>query len=362
MSKKLFNMSKKLFNMIFIGPPGGGKGTEIQLLQQLDYFKVSTGDLLRDEVEKGTELGKSIKADMDSGKLIKDSIVTKLLDNKIKERNYGLIFDGYPRNVEQAKTLDSILEKNNIKLDVVFHLQTSDKVIIDRIVGRYICKKCGASYNKNGVQPKKSGVCDVCDSKEFKVRDDDKIEVVEKRLKEYHQVEKELLDYYNKKNLVHVISGEAGDQQLTHDEVLEVFNKLSKESVTTQIRHELKGSGKLIYLYNSNGKLLVTDSSKSSSRKKLLKSNYSGDLYRLSITFHSGKKDGQGGQIAVHCRTFNVDDGLIHKVHGNKNGIVWFDKKWLKTEKKWNEEWLKKIVKKLMGKHKFDSDTYVFPL
>ncbi len=354
-------MSKKLFNMIFIGPPGGGKGTEIQLLQQMDYFKVSTGDLLRDEVEKGTELGKSIKADMDAGKLIKDSIVTKLLDNKIKERNYGLIFDGYPRNVEQAKTLDSILEENNIKLDVVFHLQTSDKVIINRIVGRYICKKCGASYNKNGVQPKVAGVCDVCGGTEFKVRDDDKIEVVQKRLKEYHEVEKELLDYYYNKNLVEVISGEEGDQELTHNEVLEVFKKLSG-SITTQIRDELKGAGKLIYLYDNKGKLLLTDTSKSSSRKKLLKTKYSGDLYRLSLTFHSGKKADQGGQIAVHCRTFNVDDGLISKVHGNKNGIVWFDKKLLKTEKKWNESWLNKIVKKLRGNHEFDSETYVFPL
>lgn len=359
-------MSKKLFNMIFIGPPGGGKGTEIQLLQQMDYFKVSTGDLLRDEVEKGTELGKSIKADMNAGKLIADSIVTKLLDNKIKQRNYGLIFDGYPRNVEQAQTLDSILEENNIKLDVVFHLQTSDKVIINRIVGRYICKKCGASYNKNGVQPKVQGVCDVCGSKEFKVRDDDKIEVVEKRLKEYHEVEKELLDYYHKKNLVHVVSGEEGDQQLTHDEVLEVFEKLKSktvsESLTTQIRDDLKGAGKLIYLYNSKGKLLVTDSSKSSSRKKLLKTNYSGDVYRLSLTFHSGKKQNQGGKIAVHCRTFNVDDGTINKVHGNKNGVVWFDKNLLKTEKRWDEAWLKSIVKKLRGNHEFNSDTYVFPL
>jgi adenylate kinase len=146
---------KKLFNMVFIGPPGGGKGTEIQLLQQMGYFKVSTGDLLRDEVTKETTLGKSIKKDMESGKLIKDSIVTKLLDKKIKERNNGLIFDGYPRNIKQAKKLDSILKKNDIQLDVVFNLETSDKLIISRIAGRYICKKCGATYNKNGVQPKK---------------------------------------------------------------------------------------------------------------------------------------------------------------------------------------------------------------
>ena len=214
---------KKLFNMVFIGPPGGGKGTEIQLLQQMGYFKVSTGDLLRDEVTKETTLGKSIKKDMESGKLIKDSI-----DKKIKERNNGLIFDGYPRNIKQAKKLDSILKKNDIQLDVVFHLETSDKIIISRIAGRYICKKCGATYNKNGVQPKKKGICDVCGGKEFKVREDDKISVVKLRLKEYHEIEKELLDYYNKKNIVHKISGELGDQQITHKEALDVFKKLKK--------------------------------------------------------------------------------------------------------------------------------------
>jgi adenylate kinase len=215
-----------MFNIVFIGPPGGGKGTEIQLLQQMGYFKVSTGDLLRDEVAKETTLGKSIKKDMESGKLIKDSIVTKLLNNKIKETNNGLIFDGYPRNIKQAKKLDSILKKNDIKIDIVFHLETSDKVIINRIAGRYICKKCGATYNKNGVQPKKKGFCDVCNGKEFKVREDDKISVVKLRLKEYHEIEKELLDYYNKKNIVYKISGELGDQQITHKQVLDEFKKL----------------------------------------------------------------------------------------------------------------------------------------
>jgi len=223
-------MAKKLFNLVFIGPPGGGKGTEIQLLQQKKYMKISTGDLLRDEVSRETKLGKSIKKDMESGNMIKDSIVSKLLDNMIRERNYGLIFDGYPRNIKQAKKLDSILKKNDIKIDAVIHLDTPDKLIISRIVGRYMCKKCGATYNKNGVQPKKKGVCDVCGGKEFKVRDDDKLDVIKKRLKEYHVVAKELLEYYNKKDLVYDVSGKEGDQKITHNEVLAVFKKLKKIS------------------------------------------------------------------------------------------------------------------------------------
>jgi adenylate kinase len=221
-------MSKKLFNLVFIGPPGGGKGTEIQLLQKKKYLKISTGDLLREEVSKETKLGMSIKKDMDTGKLIKDSIVTVLLDNMIKERDYGLIFDGYPRNIKQAKKLDSILKKNNIMIDAVIHLETPDKLIISRIVGRYICKKCGASYNKNGVQPKKKGICDVCGGKEFKVRDDDKLSVIKKRLKEYHIIAEELLEYYEKKGIVYNVSGKEGDQNITHKEVLDVFKKLKK--------------------------------------------------------------------------------------------------------------------------------------
>ena len=218
--------NKKLFNLVFIGPPGGGKGTEIQLLQKKDYIKISTGDLLRNEVTKESKLGKSIKKDMEAGNLIKDSIVTKLLDNMVKERDYGLIFDGYPRNIKQAKKLDSILKKNNIKIDAVIHLDTPDKLIISRIVGRYICTKCGATYNKNGVQPKKKGICDVCSGTSFKVREDDKLSVIKKRLEEYHMIAKELLEYYDKKGLVYTVSGKEGDQKITHKEVLAVFKKL----------------------------------------------------------------------------------------------------------------------------------------
>ena len=219
-------MSKKLFNLVFIGPPGGGKGTEIQLLQKKKYYKISTGDLLRNEISKGTALGKSIQKDMDEGKLIKDLIVTKLLDHELKEYNNGLIFDGYPRNIKQAKTLDKLLDKNNLTIDAVIHIDTPDKVIIERIVGRYICKKCGATYNKFGLNPKVEGVCDVCKGTEFKVRNDDKLSVVKKRLKDYHIEADALLGYYDKKGIVYDING--GNQIDNHKLVLKVFKELKK--------------------------------------------------------------------------------------------------------------------------------------
>ena len=221
-------MSKKLFNLIFIGPPGGGKGTEIQLLQKKKYYKLSTGDLLRNEASKYTKIGKSIQKDMDSGKLIKDSVVTKLIENELENNDNGLIFDGYPRNTKQSKNLDKLLTKHNLKIDAVIHLDTPDELIIKRISGRFICKNCGATYNKFGVKPKKNGICDVCKGTEFKVRADDKLSVVKKRLSDYHKEEKELLDYYNKKNIVYKVDGSEGDQKITHKQVLNIFKKLVK--------------------------------------------------------------------------------------------------------------------------------------
>lgn len=219
-------MSNKLFNLVFIGPPGGGKGTEIQLLQQKKYIKISTGDLLRNEISSGSRLGKSIQEDMNSGNLIKDVIVNNLLDNELKKYKNGLIFDGYPRNIKQAKTLDKLLDKNNLTIDAVIHIDTPDKVIIERIVGRYICKKCGATYNKFGLNPKVEGICDVCKGTEFKVRNDDKLSVVKKRLKDYHIEADALLGYYDKKGIVYDING--GNQIDNHKLVLKVFKELKK--------------------------------------------------------------------------------------------------------------------------------------
>jgi len=218
----------KLFNLIFIGPPGGGKGTEIQLLQHKKYYKISTGDLLRNEVAKNTQLGNTIQKDIDNGILIKDSIVSKLIDIELKLHNIGLIFDGYPRNIKQAKNLDKLLMNNNLKLDAVIHLDTPDDLIIKRISGRYMCKNCGATYNKNGVMPKKKGICDLCKSTEFKTRPDDKLSVVKKRLKDYHNEKQILLNYYNKKNIVYKIDGSSGDQKITHKQVLQIFKILNK--------------------------------------------------------------------------------------------------------------------------------------
>lgn len=217
-----------MYNVVFVGPPGGGKGTEIQLLQQQKYHRISTGDLLRNEIATGTKLGKSIKHDMETGKLIKDSLVTNLLTKEIRKYKSGIIFDGYPRNASQAKTLDAILKKNKLKLDAVINIDTPNSLIIKRTINRYVCKTCGATYNKIGVQPKKKGICDVCKGTSFYVRPDDRPEIVKHRLVEYHNTVNDLLAYYDKQKLLYTVSGASGDQQVTHKQVMQVLKIISE--------------------------------------------------------------------------------------------------------------------------------------
>jgi hypothetical protein len=129
------------------------------------------------------------------------------------------------------------------------------------------------------------------------------------------------------------------------------------------IKKEIKESGKLIYWYSDKGKLLVTDSSKSASRKKLLKTKYEGYLYRFSITFHTGKKYMQGGPLAVNVRYFNVEDGKIKKITGEgQNGTIWFKKEWLEAQTKWENRWLERIVSKMMKGYKFGIGLYIYPI
>jgi hypothetical protein len=140
---------------------------------------------------------------------------------------------------------------------------------------------------------------------------------------------------------------------------------MSQKSYDTyeEIRDSIRNSGKLIYWYDSNGNLLIVDSSKKSSRNKLLKTKYDGDLFRLSITFHTGTKFGQGGPLAVNCKTFKIENGKIIKVKNpDKNGIVWFRKSWLESQGKWKENWLNMIILKLRRKYNFKFGISTYPI
>lgn len=218
---------KNKFNLLFFGPPGSGKGTEIQKLQEKGkYIKLSTGDMLRSEVSSNSDLGKKLKKIMDSGGLVSDSLVIKLIEKQLKKNKKGIIFDGFPRTIKQAKELTKLLKKYKIKLHAIIILDTPDDLIIKRITGRYICVNCGATYNKFYNKPKKDGICDVCKGKEFKKRSDDKKSIIMKRLKEYHKESKVLIDYFEKLGISHIVDSSHGEAKKTHNNVLKILRKL----------------------------------------------------------------------------------------------------------------------------------------
>lgn len=186
-------------NIIFLGAPGCGKGTQAGLLvRQLDFVKVSTGDLLREIAKEDSDYGRSINNILNKGILVGDDIVNDLIDRFYCQNSNkaGIIFDGYPRNIEQAVSLDQILKKNQNSVDAVFYFEVQKDTLIKRIIGRYICTDCGTIYNKFFFNTKKEGECDRCKSSHFNVRIDDTKEVIEDRLKVYDKSTAPLLDFY----------------------------------------------------------------------------------------------------------------------------------------------------------------------
>ena len=189
-------------NIIFLGGPGCGKGTQAELLaENKKYITVSTGDLLRKLVVEKTELGKKIASTLSMGALVSDEIVNDLIDSFYNKNQLadGIILDGYPRTVQQAKSLDLILRKYNINLDKVFFIEVPEDVLLKRITGRYSCVDCGAVYNRFFSDTKKSGECDKCHSVNFNQRSDDTKEVVVNRMKVFKESTLPLIDFYKDK-------------------------------------------------------------------------------------------------------------------------------------------------------------------
>jgi adenylate kinase len=199
-------------NIVLLGPPGAGKGTQARRLQDRHgMVQLSTGDMLRAAVKAGTPAGQEAKKIMEAGKLVPDEMIIKMLAERITQpdcRN-GFILDGFPRTVPQAEALDRMLAQKGLKLDHVIEMTVDDAAMVDRISGRYSCVKCGAGYHDRTKKPKVPGVCDVCGSKEFTRRADDKPETVKKRLDEYHALTAPILPYYRAKGALKSVDGMA---------------------------------------------------------------------------------------------------------------------------------------------------------
>lgn len=204
-------------NLILLGPPGAGKGTQAQRLQQTrGLVQLSTGDMLRAAVAAGSEIGKRADAVMKRGELVSDEIVVDIIEERISQPDCakGFILDGFPRTTAQAEALDAMLARKGMKLDAVIEMAVDDAQMVDRITGRFTCAKCGAGYHDTNKPPKQAGVCDVCGGTEFTRRADDKAETVKARLEAYHRQTAPLLPYYRSRGVLQKVDGMAPIDQV----------------------------------------------------------------------------------------------------------------------------------------------------
>jgi len=205
-------------NVILLGPPGAGKGTQAKRLEKRhNLIQLSTGDMLRAAVASGSELGKKAKSLMDAGHLVPDDLMISLIADRIDQRDCadGFILDGFPRTTAQAEALDEMLAEKGMKLHSVIEMKVEDEILVDRITGRYTCANCGAGYHDSFQRPKVTGVCDVCGGTEFKRRADDTAETVRTRLATYYAQTAPILPYYRGKGILKAVDGMAGIDQVT---------------------------------------------------------------------------------------------------------------------------------------------------
>jgi adenylate kinase len=205
-------------NIILLGPPGAGKGTQASRLEaDRGMVQLSTGDMLRAAVAAKTEVGLKAKAVMDAGDLVSDEIVTGILSDRLAEPDIagGFILDGYPRTEAQAESLEKLLASKSMKFDYVIVMDVDEDALVERITGRFSCASCGQGYHDTFKRPKTEGVCDICGSTSFKRRPDDTAETVRNRLAEYHAKTAPILPYYESKGLVRHVDGMAPMDEVT---------------------------------------------------------------------------------------------------------------------------------------------------
>lgn len=202
--------------IVLLGAPGAGKGTQCKrIVTRYSLAHLSSGDILRQQRNEGTELGRKAQSYMDSGALVPDGLIVEMMADAIKKVSEdGFVLDGFPRTVNQAKELDKALTENAQKIDIVLNLQVNDNTVAGRITGRRSCPKCGAVYHVENLKPKTEGVCDI-DGTALVQRPDDSLKVVMNRLKNYHQQTMPVVDYYKNNGMVYDIDADEGADEVT---------------------------------------------------------------------------------------------------------------------------------------------------
>ncbi len=203
--------------LVFLGPPGSGKGTQAKILaEKKSLSHISTGDVLRSAVKNGTELGKKAKAYMNAGDLVPDELILGMIKEILQKNTKGFILDGFPRTATQSEELTGMLSELGLELNSAVNLAVSDEEVLRRLTGRFFCENCGSDFNINTRPPKSDGVCDKCSGKLLQ-RDDDKTEVIENRLKVYREKTKPVEGYYRSHNLLKDVNGAQAFDDVTAD-------------------------------------------------------------------------------------------------------------------------------------------------
>jgi adenylate kinase len=211
-------------NLILLGPPGAGKGTQAErLVEAFGLVQLSTGNMLRAEVKSGSELGQTAQKIMDAGELVPDDLIISMISNQIDQHSdaKGVILDGFPRTTAQAEALDEMLSDKDLTMDFVIQLEVSEDTIVERISGRYSCAKCGAGYHDTFSQPAVEGTCDKCGSTEFSRRSDDNPEAVRSRLGAYWNQTALILPFYTDKGVLQSVDGMGGMEEV-FDQIKEI--------------------------------------------------------------------------------------------------------------------------------------------
>lgn len=205
-------------NVILLGPPGAGKGTQARLLtDKFGMVQLSTGDMLRAAVAAGSEVGKKAKEIMDRGDLVTDEVVIGIISDRLDEPDMkgGAIFDGFPRTLGQADALGDLLVQKGLKLDAVIEMRSDDEALVERVTGRFTCGSCGEGYHRTFKQPKKEGVCDMCGASDMQYRADDNEDAFRTRLLNYYKDTSPLIGYYYAKGSLRSVDGTAEIGEVT---------------------------------------------------------------------------------------------------------------------------------------------------